>query len=110
MSVFLWLKRGLVVFHGPFNGNPAFLLEGEHGSYQAKEFLYGRRVNPDPEAHPVDRNAQDKKIKQPPFRCLCEATGIPYRSQAVSPPHPRHLYRPSASCQHDYDYTQDNFL
>ena len=35
-------KRGLVAFHGPFKDNP--------------------------EAQPVDRNDQDKKFKQPPFR------------------------------------------
>ena len=77
-------KRGLVAFHRPFKGDPAFLLEGEHGPYQAKESLYGRRGNPNPEAHPVDRNAQDKKFKQPPFGCLRYSAGIPYRSPAVS--------------------------
>jgi len=77
-------KRRLVAFHRPFKGNPAFLLEGEHSPYQTKESLCGRLGNLNPKTHPVDRNAQDKKFKQPPFCCLRKSTRIPYRRPLVS--------------------------
>jgi len=77
-------KCALIAFHRPFKGNPAFLLEGEHSSYQTKESLCGRLGNFNPKTHSVDRDAQDKKFKQPPFRCLVDSTGIPYRRPVVS--------------------------
>ena len=77
-------KRGLIAFYASVKGLSAFFLNSENGLYQAKKPLHGRPGSSNPEAHPVDRYAQDEKLKEPPLDSVRESTGIPNGSPGVS--------------------------
>jgi hypothetical protein len=77
-------KRGLVAFYGSLKGLPACFLKGNHRPYQTEEPRHRGLGNWHPETHPVDRNAQDKKLQQPSLGCVRKSTGIPYASPTVS--------------------------
>lgn len=76
-------KHGLVALYGALEGLSAVLLERKRRARQAKEPLDGREGGLEPEAHPVNRDAQDEQFKQPSLGRHRESTGIPHGNPAV---------------------------
>jgi len=77
-------KRGLVALHGTFEGLSALFLKGQGRPGQTKESLDGSKRGVNPEAHPVNRDAQNEQLQQPPLRSLRKPAGIPHGNPAVT--------------------------
>ena len=77
-------KRGLVALHGTLEGLSALFLEGQCRPCQTKESFDGRKRGVNPEAHPVNRDAQNEQLKQSPLRSLRKPAGIPHGNPAVT--------------------------
>jgi len=77
-------KRGLVALHGTLEGLSALFLEGQGRPGQTKESFDGRKRSVNPEAHPVNGDAQNEQLQQPPLRSLRKPAGIPYGNPAVT--------------------------
>ena len=77
-------KRGLVAFYGTLKWLPALFLKSKHGPYEAKKSFNRRSGNLDTETHPVDRYAQNEKLKESFLSGFRKSTGIPNRSPGVS--------------------------
>ena len=77
-------KRGLVALHGTFEGLSALFLKGQGRPGQTKESLDGSKRGVHTEAHPVNRDAQNEQLKQPPLRSLRKPAGIPHGNPTVT--------------------------
>jgi len=76
-------KRGLVALHGPREGLSALFLKGQSRPDQTEESLDGSQRDAYPEAHPVNRDAQNEQLKQTSLGRLGKTAGIPHGNPAV---------------------------